>query len=104
GWHDAALFQTSWFVESILTQTLIVHVIRTAKVPFIQSWPSWSLLGTTILISIIGVWLPFSWLAHGFSMVPVPLKFLLIMPFIMVAYVALTQWAKSRLVRRFGLN
>ncbi|MGH8396689.1 MAG: magnesium-translocating P-type ATPase [Gammaproteobacteria bacterium] len=104
GWHDAALFQTSWFVESILTQTLIVHVIRTAKVPFIQSWPSWSLLGTTILISIIGVWLPFSWLAHGFGMVPVPMKFLLIMPFIMVAYVALTQWAKSRLVRRFGLN
>ncbi|MGA9851815.1 MAG: magnesium-translocating P-type ATPase [Gammaproteobacteria bacterium] len=104
GWHNAPLFQTGWFVESILTQTLIVHVIRTAKVPFIQSWPSWSLLGTTILISIIGIWLPFSWLAHGFSMVPVPLKFLLIMPFIMVAYVALTQWAKSRLVRRFGLN
>ncbi len=104
GWHDAPLFQTAWFVESILTQTLIVHVIRTAKVPFIQSWPSWPLLGTTTLICAIGVWLPFSWLARGFSMVPVPLLFLLLMPFIMVAYIALTQWAKGKLVRRFGLN
>ncbi|MDE2196151.1 MAG: magnesium-translocating P-type ATPase, partial [Gammaproteobacteria bacterium] len=47
GWHNSTLFQTGWFVESILTQTLIVHVIRTAKVPFIQSRPSWALLGTT---------------------------------------------------------
>ena len=103
-WHNAALFQTGWFVESILTQTLIVHVIRTAKVPFMQSWPSWALLGTTILIGLIGVWLPFTWLAHGFGMVPVPMTFLLILPLIMVAYITLTQWAKSRLVRRLGLN
>ena len=103
-WHNMALFQTGWFVESLLTQTLIVHVIRTAKVPFIQSRSSWALLGTTILVSAVGVWLPFSFLAHGFSMVPVPWKFLAIMPFIMVAYIALTQWAKSRLVRRLGLN
>ncbi|MGB9429097.1 MAG: magnesium-translocating P-type ATPase [Gammaproteobacteria bacterium] len=104
GWHNAPLFQTAWFVESILTQTLIVHVIRTAKVPFIQSRPSLALLGTTALICIIGVWLPFSIFAHGFSMVPVPASFLLLMPLIMVGYIALTQWAKSRLVRRFGLN
>ncbi|HVA54556.1 MAG TPA: hypothetical protein VNI53_01975, partial [Gammaproteobacteria bacterium] len=78
--------------------------IRTAKVPFIQSRSSLALLGTTILICIIGMWLPFSWFAHGFSMVPVPPEFLLILPLIMVAYIALTQWAKSRLVRRFGLN
>ena len=104
GWHNAALFQTGWFVESILTQTLIVHVIRTAKVPFIQSRSSLALLGTTILICIIGAWLPFTWLAHGFGMVPVPMTFLLILPLIMVAYIVLTQWAKSRLVRRLGLN
>ncbi|HKV97988.1 MAG TPA: magnesium-translocating P-type ATPase [Gammaproteobacteria bacterium] len=104
GWHNAPLFQTGWFIESLLTQTLIVHVIRTAKVPFIQSWPSWSLLGTTTLICLIGIWLPFSFFAHGFQMVPVPVSFLLLMPLIMMGYIALTQWAKGRLVRRFGLN
>jgi Mg2+-importing ATPase len=98
------LFQTGWFIESIVSQTLIVHVIRTAKVPFLQSWPSWPLLATTVAVCAIGMWLPFSGLAHAFSMVPVPTSFLLVMPLIMVGYITLTQWAKSRLTRRFGLN
>jgi Mg2+-importing ATPase len=103
-WHDPKLFQTGWFVESIVSQTLIVHVIRTGKVPFLQSWPSWPLLCTTIAVCAVGMWLPFSGLAHGFGMVPVPVSFLLVMPLIMVGYITLTQWAKSRLTRRFGLN
>ncbi|HEV7166299.1 MAG TPA: magnesium-translocating P-type ATPase [Gammaproteobacteria bacterium] len=103
-WHDEKVFQTGWFIESIVSQTLIVHVIRTGKVPFLQSWPSWPLLFTTIAVCAIGMWLPFSGFAHGFSMVPVPVSFLLVMPFIMVGYITLTQWAKSRLTRRFGLN
>ena len=103
-WHDEKLFQTGWFIESIVSQTLIVHVIRTAKVPFLQSLPSWPLLATTVAVCAIGMWLPFSDLAHGLSMVPVPTSFLLVMPFIMVGYITLTQWAKSRLTRRFGLN
>ena len=104
GWHDEKLFQTGWFVESIVSQTLIVHVIRTGKVPFLQSWPSLPLFLTTVLVCIVGLWLPFSGLAHGLGMVPVPLPFLLTMPFIMVGYIALTQWSKSRLTRRFGLD
>jgi P-type Mg2+ transporter len=103
-WHDAKLFQTGWFIESIVSQTLIVHVIRTGKVPFLQSWPSWPLLATTIAVCVVGMWLPFSSLAHGFGMVPVPLSFLAVMPFIMVGYITLTQWAKARLIRRFGLD
>ena len=102
--QDEKLFQTGWFIESIVSQTLIVHVIRTGKVPFLQSWPSWPLLFTTIAVCTIGMWLPFSSLAHGFSMVPVPMTFLAVMPLIMVGYITLTQWAKSRLTRRFGLN
>lgn len=104
GLHHEQLFQTGWFVESILSQTLIVHVIRTGKVPFLQSWPSWPLMFTTLAVCAIGMWLPFSGLAHGFSMVPVPYSFLWMMPLIMVGYITLTQWAKSRLQRRFGLN
>jgi len=102
--HDEKLFQTGWFIESILSQVLIVHVIRTGKVPFLQSWPSWPLLATTVAVCVVGMWLPFSWLAHGFGMVPVPLSYLAVMPLIMVGYITLTQWAKSRLTRRFGLN
>ncbi|HEV2112417.1 MAG TPA: magnesium-translocating P-type ATPase, partial [Gammaproteobacteria bacterium] len=87
--HDEKLFQTGWFIESIVSQTLIVHVLRTGKVPFLQSWPSWPLLFTTMAVCTIGMWLPFSGLAHGFSMVPVPTSFLLVMPFIMVGYITL---------------
>ena len=104
GWNNQALFQTGWFVESIVTQTIIVHVIRTAKVPFLQSWPSWPLLATTAVVCAVGMWLPFSGFAYGLSMTPVPTSFLLIMPAIMVGYIVLTQWAKSMLSRRFGLS
>jgi P-type Mg2+ transporter len=101
---DEKFFQTGWFIESIVSQTLIVHVIRTGKVPFLQSMPSWPLLATTIAVCGVGMYLPFSRLAHGLSMVPMPMAFLAVMPLIMLAYIALTQWAKSRLIRRFGLN
>ena len=53
------LFQTGWFVESLMTQTLIIHVIRTNKIPFIQSRASWPLTVTTLSIMALGVWLPF---------------------------------------------
>jgi Mg2+-importing ATPase len=54
----AAVFQTGWFVESLMTQTLIIHVIRTNKIPFIQSRASWLLTGTTLSIMALGAWLP----------------------------------------------
>ncbi len=62
GWDpaNASLFQTGWFVESLLTQTLIIHVIRTNRIPFLQSRASWPLMVTTAIIMAIGVWLPSS--------------------------------------------
>src|SRR4029077_13062557 len=56
----APLFQTGWFVESLMTQTLIIHVIRTKKIPFIEGRASWPLTVTTTVIMCIGMWLPFS--------------------------------------------
>lgn len=50
------------FVESLLTQTLIIHIIRTAKIPFLESRASTALITTTIIIAVIGITLPFSWL------------------------------------------
>jgi P-type Mg2+ transporter len=104
GWHEPATFQTGWFLESLLSQTLIVHVIRTGRIPFVQSRPSWPLLATTFIICAIGVWLPFSELAHGFGLTPLPKLYMAILPLIIIGYITLTQWAKSRLIRRFGLN
>jgi len=68
----ASLFQTGWFVESLMTQTLIIHVIRTNKIPFLQSRASWSLIVTTLSVMTLGMWLPYSPLASalGFAHLP----------------------------------
>ena len=96
----APLFQTGWFVESLLTQTLIIHVIRTNKVPFIQSRASWPLTLTTLAIMAFGIWLPFSPLGGllGFTHLP-PLYWPLLIV-TLVCYVLLTQAVKSWLIRR----
>jgi magnesium-transporting ATPase (P-type) len=63
GAHDiahAGLFQTGWFVESLMTQTLVIYVIRTNRIPFLQSRPSWPLMATTIAVLAVGLWLPVS--------------------------------------------
>ncbi len=70
--HYEALFHTGWFVESILTQTLIVHVIRTRKIPFIQSRASPVMLFFTLLVMAIGVALPYTPLAGFLGFVPLP--------------------------------
>src|SRR6185369_826465 len=70
--YAASLFHTGWFVESLMTQTLIVHVIRTNLIPFVQSRASWQLTITTVLIMAFGAYLPFSPLASFLGFVPLP--------------------------------
>ena len=65
-WNNPTLFHTGWFVESLFTQTLIIHVIRTNKIPFIQSRASWPLIFTSLAIVTVGAWLPYSPLAEFF--------------------------------------
>jgi Mg2+-importing ATPase len=98
--HAAALFNTGWFVESIMTQTLIIHVIRTNLIPFIQSRASWQLTMTTILIMGIGAYLPFSPVAKPLGFVPLPWQFWPILLATLLCYVGLTQVIKSWLVRK----
>ncbi|HEV3144068.1 MAG TPA: magnesium-translocating P-type ATPase [Gemmataceae bacterium] len=98
--YRAALFQTGWFIESLLTQTIIIHIIRTNRIPFLQSSASWPLIVTSVLIMIIGIWLPFSPVgpALGFTHVPPlywPLVFLTLF-----CYIVLTQLVKMWLFRR----
>jgi P-type Mg2+ transporter len=96
----AALFQTGWFVESLLTQTLIIHVIRTNKVPFLQSRASVALMATTAAIMLVGVWLPSSPLAPALGLVHLPHLYWPLLLLTLFAYVALTQLVKMWLHRR----
>jgi Mg2+-importing ATPase len=98
--YAAALFQTGWFVESIMTQTLIIHVIRTNLIPFIQSRSSWQLSMTTLLIMAIGAYLPYSPLARSLGFVPLPPLYWLILLATLLCYVGLTQVVKTWLIRK----
>ena len=98
--YAAALFSTGWFVESLMTQTLIVHVIRTNQIPFIQSRASWQLTMTTLAIMGIGALLPFTPLAQYLGFVPLPWQFWPLLALTLICYVGLTQVIKSWMVRK----
>jgi Mg2+-importing ATPase len=99
---NPTLFHTGWFVESLFTQTLIIHVIRTHKVPFIQSWASKPLLITSLVIVAIGAALPYSPLAGTLGFVPLPASYWPFLLGMMVLYVFLTQGVKTWFYKRFG--
>lgn len=99
-WENAALFQTGWFIESLLSQTLIVHVIRTDNIPFIQSRASIPLTLTTLGICCLGVWFPFSPFAESLGLVALPHKYWLFLGPILFCYMTLTQILKSWLVKK----
>ena len=101
-WHNPTLFQTGWFVESLFTQTLIIHVIRTNKIPFIQSRASWPLILTSVIIVAVGAWLTVSPLANTLGFVPLPLLFWLYLAIMLLGYAILTQVVKTWFIRRFG--
>jgi Mg2+-importing ATPase len=101
-WANPALFHTGWFVESLFTQTLIIHVIRTNKMPFIQSRASKALLATSLIIVAIGAYLPFSPLAGALGLVALPGLYWLLLAGMLLCYVVLTQVVKTWFYRRYG--
>ncbi len=98
--YAASLFHTGWFVESLMTQTLIIHVIRTNQIPFIQSRASWQLTMTTLLIMAIGAYLPYSPLASPLGFVPLPTLFWPLLLLTLICYVGMTQLIKTWLVKK----
>ena len=96
----ASLFQTGWFIESLMTQTLIIHVIRTNKIPFLQSRASLPLTLTTLSIMAFGAWLPYSPLAAPLGFTQLPAMYWPILMLTLFAYMGLTQITKVWLIRK----
>jgi P-type Mg2+ transporter len=102
-WNNPSLFQTGWFVESLLTQTLIIHIIRTAKIPFIESRASPALIATTIIICIVGATLPFTWAGSALGFTPLPALYWPLVAAMLLCYATLTHLVKLWFVRRWGM-
>jgi len=98
----ARLFQTGWFVESLLTQTLIVHIIRTKRIPFFGSQASWHMTMTTLTIMAVAVWLPYSPFAEELSMVPLPPVYWLWIIGFLLCYSVMTHYVKMWFFNRYG--
>ncbi|HTX73091.1 MAG TPA: magnesium-translocating P-type ATPase [Rectinemataceae bacterium] len=98
--HLEALFHTGWFVESLLTQTLIVHIIRTNKVPFFQSRASLAMTSMTILIMAVAVALPFTPVAPFFGLVPLPAIYWAWIAGFLVLYSVMAHFVKTWFARR----
>jgi len=87
-----------------MTQTLIIHMIRTAKIPFLQSWASASMLIITATIMAIGMYLPFSPLASSLGFVPLPSVYFLWLALILSCHCILTQFVKSWFIKKYGYS
>ncbi len=100
--EHAALFQSGWFIESLISQTLIVHMIRTQRIPFIQSRASWPVMITTGAACIFGLVFPFSGWGQSLGLVPLPWTYFPWLVLTLATYCVLTQCAKVLFIRRFG--
>jgi Mg2+-importing ATPase len=89
-------------VESLFTQTLIIHVIRTNKIPFFESRASWPLILTSAIIVAVGAWLTVPPLANTFGFVPLPSLYWLFLAIMLLGYAILTQVVKTWFIRGFG--
>jgi Mg2+-importing ATPase len=97
-----ALFQSGWFVEGLLSQTLIVHMIRTRKIPFIQSWATAPVVALTTLIMAIGIYIPFSPFAESLKMQALPAAYFPWLIGILLSYCLLTQLVKRWFIKKFN--
>ena len=101
GPETEALFQSGWFVEGLLSQTLIVHMIRTRRVPFVQSSASWPVMLMTFAIMLVGICIPFTPFGSSIGLVPLPWTYFPWLIAILLSYCVLTQRLKTQYIRMF---
>ena len=97
-----SLFQTGWFVESLTTQILVIYIIRTNKIPFIESRPSRVLVLSTLSIVMVGMILPFTFLGTYFNFTPLPPLFFGILILMSAVYLLMVQFIKNLFLRRYS--
>ena len=99
---SASLFHTGWFLESLITQTLVIHIIRTGKIPFIESKPSQFLMFTSIYIVTIGLIIPFTPLGKHFGFVEPPATYFIVLFVIVASYLFMVHFVKSWFIKKYG--
>ena len=100
--NDAPTFQTIWFSYSIVSNLLGMHIIRTAKLPFIESNAHKFVYFSSILLAIIGVIIPFTWLGNLIGLVPIPMIFMPIIILVPILYCFVALIAKRIYINKFG--
>ena len=100
--RDAATFQTVWFSYSIVSNLLGMHIIRTAKIPFVQSNAHKAVYFSSILLAIVGVIVPFTWLGEAIGLVPLHLAYMPIFIIVPLLYCFVALFAKKIYIRKYG--
>lgn len=98
----AATFQACWFAESMCTQVLFVHLVRTERVPFAQSMADWRVLLLDAGAVVLSLVIPFTTVGADLGMAPLPTAFLAVLPVVVIAYAALVLVMRGVYVHRFG--
>jgi Mg2+-importing ATPase len=97
-----SLFQSGWFIEGLLSQTLIVHMIRTRKIPFVQSWATAPVVALTTTIMVVGIIVPFTPFANAIRLQSLPISYFPWLIAILTCYCLLTQFVKNWYLKKFG--
>jgi len=97
-----ALFHAGWFVESMWTQTLVIHTLRTPKIPILQSRASFHVIAVTLAGITILTAIPFTFLGRWLKLAPLPGVYFAWLALTVILYMSLAQFAKNRYIKRFG--
>jgi Mg2+-importing ATPase len=102
GLRDSAIFQTVWFSYSIVSNLIGMHIIRTAKVPFLESNANKAVYASSIGLSIIGILVPFTFLGKMIGLVPIAPQYIAIILIVPILYCIVALFAKKIYKRKFG--
>ena len=102
GLREAAVFQTVWFSYSIVSNLTGMHIIRTSKAPFIQSNANKAVYISSILLSIIGILVPYTFLGKAIGLVPVTLNYLSVILGVTFLYCIVAIFAKKIYIKKYG--
>jgi len=95
------LFQTGWFIESMWSQTMVIHMLRSAKIPFVQSRPAWVVVFMTLLAAIFVTSLPYGALADVLHLAPLGIPYFLFLALIIFLYMISVTTIKNFYIKKY---